>query len=117
MAVNVDICQPMMISMTRNQPYYSKRKIINLISSGNILVTDQAQKTAKDCFGWDISDIEKAIKKLPLHCCYKSEQRFDNPSVWVDYYRAPGLLGENVYTHFYVEDEMFIVDSFKDIDS
>lgn len=52
---------------------------------------------------------------LPYKRWYKSEKRFDNPEIWVDYYRAYNLMGENVYTHFYVEDEALIVDSFKEI--
>lgn len=79
------------------------------------MVTEDAQETAKRDFGWNIGDIEKAIKEMPLRHWYKSEPRFGNPAIWVDYYRAPGLLGENVYTHFYIEDGCLIIDSFKEI--
>jgi len=35
----------------------------------------------------------------------------------IDYYKAHGLKGEDVYTHFYIdtETELLIVDSFKKI--
>ncbi len=104
-----------MILMVRNTPYHSKKRICKLIDEGNVFITEEARKSAKDCFGWEILDIEAALKKLPRKACYKSERRFNNPSVWVDYYRAWGLMGENVYTHFYIENNMLIIDSFKEI--
>ncbi|MBW1650889.1 MAG: type II toxin-antitoxin system MqsR family toxin [Deltaproteobacteria bacterium] len=59
--------------------------------------------------------MKKALMALPYKRWYKSEKRFDNPEIWVDYYRVYNLMGENIYTHFYVEDEALIVDSFKEI--
>ena len=102
--------------MPRNKPYYSKKQILNFISSGKVSVTDNAKKSAKDDFGWGIDDIHKAIAILPLKCWYKSEPRFKNPKIWVDYYRAPNINGENVYTHFYVDGDILIVDSFKELE-
>lgn len=97
----------------RNQAYYSKKQICKLVDAGNIIVTANAWRTAQDAFGWGLNEIKKALKKLPLHCCYKSEPRFDNPKIWVDYYRVNDLLGERVYLHFYIEDNKIIVDSLK----
>ena len=104
----------MMVFM-RNKPYYSKKQIHDFISSGKLEITELARKSAKSVFGWSINDIKKAILALPQKYCYKSEQRYNNPKIWVDYYRAPGIMGENIYTHFYVDDEMLIIDSFKEI--
>jgi hypothetical protein len=101
--------------MTRDKPYYSKTQIHNFIGSGKLHVTESARNSARDLFGWSLEDIEKALLALSQKSCYKSEPRFNNPSIWVDYYRARHILGENVYTHFYVEDGMLIVDSFKEI--
>ena len=101
--------------MKRDKAYYSKRQIRNLILTGNVKITEQARMSAQDNFGWDFDDICNAISALPIKACYKSEPRFNNPRIWVDYYRAYGLKGENVYTHFYVDSDNLIIDSFKDI--
>ena len=101
--------------MERDKAYYSKRQIRNLVSQGNIQLTEQARISAHDDFGWDINDICSALLVLAIKDCYKSQTRFDNPHIWVDYYRAYGLKGENVYTHFYVDSGNLIIDSFKEI--
>lgn len=101
--------------MARTKAYYSKKKILELINTGKVSITEQARATAKKDFGWDIDDICKALKSLQPLSWYSSEHRHNNPSIWVDYYRAVGLKGENVYTHFYIEDDCLIIDSFKEI--
>jgi hypothetical protein len=101
--------------MTRNRAYYSKKQIRNLISQDNVQLTEPARISAHDDFGWDIDDICSALLALPMKDCYKSETRFDNPHIWVDYYRSYGLKGENVYTHFYIDSGYLIIDSFKEI--
>jgi len=99
----------------RSDPYYSKRQIRNFINADKLSVTPSARNSARDSFGWSLEDIEKALLALPQGSCYKSCSRFGDPSIFVDYYRAIDLLGENVYTHFYVDDGVLIVDSFKEI--
>lgn len=39
------------------------------------------------------------------------------PRIVIDYYKAPGLNGENIYTHFYVDDSVdkLVINSFKEI--
>ena len=101
--------------MTRDKPYYSKKQIYNFVKFGKLYVTETARNSARDFFGWSFNDIEKALLALSQKSYYKSEPRFNNPSIWVDYYRARDILGENVYTHFYVEDGILIVDSLKEI--
>ncbi len=101
--------------MVRDKAYYSKGQLSKLISEGNVLVTEQARKSAQNDFGWNLNDICRALQAMPVKFCYKSEPRFNNPKIWVDYYRAHGLKGENVYTHFYVENGKLIIDSFKEI--
>lgn len=101
--------------MIRNKAYYSKKQIRNLILQNNVQITEQARSTAQESFGWDIDDICSAILELPIKNCYKSETRFDNPQIWVDYYRAYDLKGENVYTHFYVDSNNLIIDSLKEV--
>jgi hypothetical protein len=101
--------------MIRDKAYYSKKQIRNLILIGNVQITEQARMSAQNDFGWDFDDICNAILALPITSCYKSETRFGNPQIWVDYYRAYDLKGENVYTHFYVDSDNLIIDSFKEI--
>jgi hypothetical protein len=99
----------------RTKPYYSKAVINKLVKNNKAYITDAAKKTAFKSFGWNFELIKKAIASLSYKYWYKSEKRFDNPEIRVDYYRAYGLMGENVYTHFYIEEEALIIDSFKEI--
>ena len=72
---------------------------------------------ANDAFGWGFADILDALIKLqPKHFYKKAVARFD-PKIVLDFYKATGLKGENVYTHFYIDDELnkLIVNSFKEI--
>lgn len=101
--------------MKRNKPYYSKKQIRNLISAGKVHIDEELRTSISKTFGWTIDDTCDAIMALPLNCCYGSESRYDDPEVWVDYYRAPNLKGENIYTHFYVEDGILVIDSFKEL--
>jgi len=78
-------------------------------------VTQEALYSAEDAFGWGLEDIEKALMRLTVKHWYKSEPRYDNPRIWVDYYRAQNIMGEDIYTHFYVEEGVLIVDSFKEL--
>lgn len=99
--------------MKRDKPYYSKKQIINCIENRKIQLEPDARQRAKDDFGWKLDDIKKALKKLSPNNCYKSEQRFENPGIWVDYYRAD-VMGEQIYTHFYIDETgQLIIDSFK----
>ncbi|HEC32284.1 MAG TPA: hypothetical protein ENI41_07320 [Deltaproteobacteria bacterium] len=101
--------------MTRTRPYYSKKQIVNLLRKGRVYVTDEALYSAEDAFGWNLEDIKNALMRLMPKHWYKSEPRFDNPKIWVDYYRARNIMGENIYTHFYVEEDILIIDSFKEL--
>lgn len=101
--------------MNRTQSYYSLRIVKNLVTDGHYEITTGARKTAKDCFGWYEEDILKAIMKLQRKHFHKSYNKYDNPSVYVDYYKAFGLIGENVYIHFRIEDDTLYICSFKEI--
>ncbi len=101
--------------MKRNKAYYSKKLIRDLIKDDKIRITQKALLKAMDDFGWDVYGICSALLALSIEDCYQSQPRYQNPSIFVDYYRAYGLKGENVYTHFFVEDGILVVDSFKEI--
>jgi hypothetical protein len=101
--------------MERTKPFYSQKQIRNHISNGRIQITKKARETAQKDFGWGIDDVCKALSILPVKCWYKSDVRYDDPKIWVDYYRARNLKGENIYTHFYIDGEYLIIDSFKEL--
>jgi hypothetical protein len=101
--------------MERDRPYYSLRKVKNLANSGEWIINANARTTAKDDFGWNRDDIKKAVSKLQQKHFYKSATRYDDPGIYVDYYKAYQLMGEDVYLHFRVEDDCLIICSFKEI--
>lgn len=96
-------------------PAYSFSQIRDLLQNDHYLVSKGARRTAIDDFGWKDEDIKKAILALKLKDFYKTTDNWDDPSIKVDYYRAKGLLGENVYMHFHVEDGDLIISSFKEL--
>jgi len=78
-------------------------------------ITDDAIRGAYTSFGWGIADIRKAILKLQQKHFYKTAKHFGNPKIYVDYYKARGLMGENVYIHLHVYDGCLVIESFKEI--
>ena len=101
----------------RSRPFYPLSEVRELVKSGRVLVHSKALDGARDAFGWGIADILDAITKLEPRHFYKMDvARFD-PRVVLDFYKATGLKGENIYTHFYIDDEedKLIVNSFKEI--
>ena len=101
--------------MVRDKPYYSLRKVKNIANHGQCIINAKAHFTAKRDFGWNQSDIKKAFSKLQLKHFFKSTTKYDNPSIYVDYYKAYQLMHENIYIHFRVEDECLVICSFKEI--
>lgn len=69
------------------------------------------------CFGWGMDNILDAFLKLKPQHFYKTDVSRINPENVIDYYKARGLKGENIYTHFYIDDEaeFLIINSFKKI--
>jgi len=101
--------------MQINNAYYSKKKIRTLIEKDAVIIESNALESAKKDFGWDYKKICEALLKIPSRCCYNRKPRFNNPEIWVDYYRAENIMGENIYTHFYVENDKLVIDSFKEL--
>lgn len=81
------------------------------------MIRDEVKDTADKAFGWGISDILDAFMKLQLKHFYKTGPSDFEPHFPIDFYKARGLKGENVYIHFYVDDQtnLLMVDSFKEI--
>jgi hypothetical protein len=100
--------------MTQNIAYYSLKQVKKLISTdGCHEIRATARKTAYKDFGWKAEDIKKAILKLQPKHFYKRAYKYDNPAIHVDHYKANGLLHENVYIHFRIEEGILIICSFK----
>lgn len=98
-----------------DKPYHSIGKVKEAIKNNNFFICPNAQRTALDDFQWTSEDIERAILKLKPKDFSHRKQHFTNPELWIDHYRAYGLMGENVYTHVHFEDGMLIIGSFKTI--
>jgi hypothetical protein len=78
---------------------------------GKVQVTGTAYSCALRDFGWGEKDILDAVRKLKPKCFYKTEECRVKSGQMVDYYKARGLKGENVYLHFYIDivtDELVI---------
>ena len=101
----------------RTGPYYSLGVVKGLVKTGNILIREKALDSALKDFGWEVSDILDALKKLQPKHFYKPGESYFTPKIPFDFYKAYNLKGEDVYIHFYIdkETELLIVDSFKRI--
>jgi|AntAceMinimDraft_8_1070364.scaffolds.fasta_scaffold20920_4 hypothetical protein len=99
------------------QPFYGLTEIKCLIEEGSVFVQGNALKYAREDFEWGISDILAALASLRLKDFHKSDVLSSNKLIVVDYYKAWGLKGENVYTHLYINDISgeLIINSFKEI--
>lgn len=99
----------------RDRPYYSLRTIAALAGRGKVKVIGDALRYARRDFGWETDDICQALKELRLSHFWKSEPSRIQPSVMIDVYKATGLRGEDVYTHFYIDPKTgeLVVNSFK----
>ncbi len=101
--------------MQRDKPYYSLKRVRQLTVSDSLIINMKARNTARNDFGWNHDDIKKAILQLKNMHFYKSSTKYDDPSIYVDYYKAKGLMGENVYIHFRIEEDTIVICSFKEI--
>lgn len=101
--------------MVRDRPYYSLKKVKFLVSEKKCSINDNARRTARKDFGWGAADIKKALSRLQPKHFYKSDSKYDDPTVYVDYYKARDLMGENLYIHFRIEKGCLIICSFKEI--
>jgi hypothetical protein len=78
------------------------------------LIRDNASQDAWKDFGWDTEDIVDALNKLQNKHYHKTDSSNIRPEVMMDFYHAPGLKGENVYIHFYVDPNgKLIINSLK----
>jgi hypothetical protein len=94
--------------------HYDLSYIRQLIDEQKVLIRQNAEDSALDNFGWGIDDIKAAIKKLKPKHYHKSEDHRERPGTILDYYKAHGIKTEDIYTHFYIDSDGFlIISSFK----
>ena len=88
------------------------------------LAPSRVKQSYKKDFGWKEEDVKKALLKLnPLKHFFISDTMRRNPPeaysgsypIVLDYYKAEGLLGENVYIKFYFDGDYLILDSLKQL--
>ena len=94
--------------------YYKLSEVVQKINSGQFLINSNAERYALQDFGWGISDILYTYRNLQPKHFFKSDTSKWKPGVVVDVYKAR-LNGEDVYTHFYIDDtfDNLIINSFK----
>ena len=98
----------------KQKSFYPLDEVKLKVAQGKIYFTRNALARAFDDFGWGSGDICNALSKLqPKH--FDKTSRFEkNISMELDYYKASGINGENIFTHFYIDDEagLLIINSF-----
>ena len=99
----------------RPESFYALSEVRELIDQGKVLLRPNALDDAQRDFGWGTRDILDALRKLRPGHFYKSDTSAKKHAVMLDFYKAQGLKGEDVYTHFYIDDEneVLVVNSFK----
>jgi hypothetical protein len=99
----------------RQIPTYPLKKVRLLIDEDKVVIRENALQSALADFGWKVDDILKALKKLqPRHFCKSEKSMVKNPEVTIDFYKADDIMGEDVYTHFYIDEGTLIINSFKE---
>ena len=97
--------------------HYPLEQVKALVRKGNQRVKQNALDSARSDFGWESEEIKGALLALrPAHF-FKTEPSVCKPAVMVDYYKAYNLKKENIYTHFYIDNEevWVVINSFKRI--
>ena len=98
-------------------PEYPLPEVRKLIEQGRIIIQPNARNDALNDFGWDAVDVAQALKKLKEVDFFKRDVSEKNAWLVWDFYKAVGLCGENVYTHFYIDrdENILVINSFKRI--
>lgn len=94
--------------------HYQLSEVIQKINNGQVLIKKNAEMDADRQFGWGLSDIENAYRKLKSKHYYKSAfSECKSEVIILDVYKAT-IKGEIIYTHFYIDDRsgFLIINSF-----
>jgi hypothetical protein len=94
--------------------YYELAEVIEKIQNGKLHITKNALDCALKDFGWNIDDIKRAYLKLKPEHYYKNGDAIWNRKIVIDIYKAH-INGEDIYTHFFIDDEsnILVINSFK----
>lgn len=94
--------------------FYKLSEVIQKINDGQFLIRDNATQCALCDFGWGTSEILKVYNMLKPKHFYKTDNSKIIPILVIDVYKAH-LYGEDVYTHFYIDDSIgkLVINSFK----
>ena len=97
----------------KGRPYYPLTEVCQKIDSGKFLINDNAKQTAEQDFSWKHDDVKRAYKLLKRKHFIKTEYSEARPGFVIDCYRGH-IRGEDVYTHFYIDDNgKLVINSFK----
>ena len=95
---------------------YPLRQVGEKLSTNMVRIRGNALSSALKDFGWESADIIDALKKLTPDHYDKTDPSEKKPGIMLDFYRAANIKGENIYTHFYIDDQtgFLIINSFKE---
>ncbi len=108
----------------KTSPHYPIEDVKEAIRSGYFRIDPEAYFEAREDFEWRQDDIEKFFMRLKKKHWHKSDNmRRKIPRnyagrlpIILDIYHAENVLGENVYTHFYFEEDLLVIDSLHGLD-
>lgn len=103
------------VAAPAKKPYYDLAEVHRLIAEEKYIIRGNALDCAYRDFGWNSDDILSALMDLKLKHFYKTDVLKNARTVALDFYRAPKLKNERVYTHLYIDDDTgtLIINSFK----
>jgi hypothetical protein len=98
------------------QSYYNLSEVKQKILNGGFLIKPNAVEEAFKDFGWGISEIVEVYRLLQPKHFYKTDSSKYKPGILIDVYKG-NIKGENVYTHFYIDDTInkLVINSFHQI--
>ncbi len=99
----------------RPRSYYSLSEVRQKIADGELLIRSDAVQDALKDFGWGTSEILDVYKMLQPKHFYKTDNSKKKSHLVIDIYKAH-INGEDIYTHFYIDDTQnkVIINSFKE---
>ena len=101
------------ITRSYAKSHYQLSAVVQKINNGQLLIKPNAKKDAYQKFGWGLSDIKDAYRKLQPKHFHKTDASKSKAGVALDIYKAT-INGENIYTHFYINDKskFLVINSF-----
>lgn len=103
----------------RIKPKYDIKKVHAAIKNGDYRVDPSVWGQIKNDFGWRKNDLEKFFlklrkkhfnKQMPMKKKPPRDYYGEIPAIY-DVYKSDDIMGERVYTHFYFNEHLLIIDS------